>query len=182
MNESLRALRNERNEEAGLNSGNSTEEIERIESESDNEQPNVEHEEIVADVELEQNDRQKIECLSADNDRLIIIVVQRLMHRIETLEKNKNPLQIPAIKEKEKSFNSTRMDAKADGADNEIEQLESFVVSIKNRSSSLGNEGGKTSDRLGKKDKRETESRSNYNRFPVYKWSVRYDGLDNGTN
>lgn len=207
-NASLRALRDERisEEEVDVDSGEEEEEDEivvdglairnteqqenvvdrsgRIVPSGETERENVVTADGAIGGENEGGDRNRIVQLAADNE-LLKEMVQRLLGRIEALEKEKDEHNNRSEKAKGKVANSTRVEGKSVQNENDV-QSGNFVEWIKNRCSSSESMRTKSNevrsvDEEGEENrKQKREARPNSNRFPVYKWSVRYDGLDNG--
>lgn len=205
-NESLRALREEviSEEETLIDSGEEEEQEEFLvdllaigntdqqqETTSGNgkivprrdEQENVEREDVIARGEREGEDSNRVKQLTEDNE-LLKEMVQQLLSRIEVLEKEKDKNENRSEKATEKGVNSTRVEGKALQNEND-RQSENFVDWIQKRCSSLesmrakSNEARSVNEEEGNK-KRMYDARPFNSRFPVYKWSVKYDGLDNG--
>lgn len=139
---------------------------------------NLEEDENVEKLKKEQ------EKLSAENKQLLEVVSQ-LLQRIEVLEA-KQPKQ--AIQEQQaKTFNSTHL-----GETEKVPPKSSqpkptdFLEWLKDRNSSMD-----SSEQLAEprkvvvdpsqpKSSERAWSKVNSNRLPVHKWTIRYDGMDNG--
>ncbi|XP_055527265.1 uncharacterized protein LOC129719874 [Wyeomyia smithii] len=121
--------------------------------------------------------------LAEENENLLV-AVQQLMNRIKALEnriengKNRKLIKTSNSTEGEENGNSSgrRNEKQTDKTD--------FLTWLKTRNSSMNSL--ETTDENKERPKAKSvasesdKSKANYSRLPVHKWSVRYDGMDNG--
>ncbi|XP_062699068.1 uncharacterized protein LOC134284289 [Aedes albopictus] len=199
VNESLSRLREglgqtneEREEDRAENVNVEEEEVDRVQvpQVAEKEIPVVEsHSEEVEEVGApEEVEKLKVEQakLTAENKQLLEVVGQ-LLQRIEILEAERPKQNVPVPEQPAKTLNSTQL-----GETERIQPKSSqqeptdFLKWLKDRNSSISSSEHAVEPRKvvvvpsqPKSSERE-RSRSNSNRLPVHKWTIRYDGMDNG--